>query len=110
MQKPLLESYECILAALVGKPLTFRILTYRSGLNNALLAKRLDFLVENGLIEERASDNRKIYAITEKGVAVFKALSFEKYIRQLGGTIQVVDEALQAIPEMSEGNHHIDKR
>jgi DNA-binding PadR family transcriptional regulator len=45
-----------------------------------------------------------VYAITEKGLAVIRVLSFQKYLEKIGGTVRTIDEAQRVIPELS--NRH----
>ncbi len=97
-----LESYEDILESLINKPLTFGQIARQADMNNALLNRLLDFLMENSLIEERATGKKTSYAITERGVAVLKALNFQKYLGKIKDTIRAIDEAMQVLPNMSK--------
>jgi len=101
VRKSKLESYEDMLGALVKKPLTMDRIAYETSMDCSVLRKRLDFLIENGLIKERSSGKRTLYAITERGVAVFKTLNFQKYLEKVVNAIRVMDEALQVIPTIS---------
>jgi len=85
----------------VSKPLTLCRLASETHVNPTLLAQYLDFLMRNGLVEERTIENVSSYAITEKGLVIIKALNFQKYLRKIKGTIRAIDEALEIIPEIS---------
>ena len=50
-----LESYEDILESLVNKPMTFGQIARQADMNDTLLTRLLGFLMENSLIEERAT-------------------------------------------------------
>jgi DNA-binding PadR family transcriptional regulator len=57
--------------------------------------------MKNELIEERKLENITVYAITERGIAVLRALNFQKYLGKIKNTIRAIDEALQVIPTIS---------
>ncbi|HML02918.1 MAG TPA: winged helix-turn-helix domain-containing protein [Candidatus Bathyarchaeia archaeon] len=101
MRRSKLESYEAILGALVKKPLSIDNIAYETDMECSLLKQRLDSLLKNSLIEERYLSTKTHYAITEKGVAVLKTLSFQKYFEKVANSIRMVDEALQVLPEIS---------
>ena len=101
MRRSKLESYEAILGALVKKPLSIDNIAYETDMDCDLLKQRIDFLLKNSLVEERNLSMKTRYAITEKGVAVLKTLSFQKYFEKVANSIRMVDEALQVIPKIS---------
>jgi DNA-binding PadR family transcriptional regulator len=70
-------------------------------LDNVPLRQFLGSLVASGLIERRSVRDSILYAITEKGLAVVRVLSFQKYLEKIGGTLRAIDEALKVIPELS---------
>ena len=102
MRKSKLESYEAILESLVKEPLNIDAISFETGIDCSILSKRLEFLAANGLVEERVSENSSVHAITERGVAVLKALNFEKYLQKLTSTIKAMDEAYEIIPVISK--------
>jgi len=102
MRKSKLESYEDVLGALVKKPLTIDNIAYETDMECALLQQRLDSLIKYGLVEERISGKKTLYAITERGATVFKTLSFQKYLEKVANTVRMMDEALQAVPAISK--------
>ena len=102
MRKSRLESYEDILEVLVNTPLTLDRLAYEINIDCTILRQHLDFLTKNGLVEERDSDKRTLYAITEKGVAVLRALNFQKYLGRISNKIRVIDEALDIIRKLEK--------
>jgi predicted transcriptional regulator len=102
MRRSKLESYEDILGALVKKPLTIDGIAYKTNIDCVILRRRLDFLMENGLVKERISSKKILYAITERGIAVFKTLNFQKYLEMVANTIIAMDEAIHVIPIISE--------
>jgi len=102
MRKSKLETYEDVLGALVKKPLTIDKIAYETDMDCAVLSQRLDVLIKNGLVEERVSNTKVRYAITERGIAVFKTLNFQKYFEKVANTIRTMDDAVHIIPVISE--------
>jgi predicted transcriptional regulator len=98
------ESYQSILEALVGKPLTLCGLSLATGLDFDSLRQYLESLLANGLIEQRPAGEAVFYAITEKGLALVRTLDFQEYLRRIRGAAGIVDEALEIIPEIC-GDH-----
>ena len=95
-----LESYESILEALVSRPLSLSELALETHLDQPRLARHMQSLAENGLIEERPEKRESIYAITEKGLTVIKVLDFHEYLRRIKGAIRAIEEAVESMPEI----------
>jgi predicted transcriptional regulator len=96
------ESYEDILLALVNEPLSLLDLAVQTCLKRDSLGQYLQTLIASGLIEKRSvREITIVYAITEKGLAVIRALSFQKYLERIGGMVRTIDEAQRVIPELS---------
>lgn len=102
MHRSKLESYEAILEALVKEPLNIDRMAYKTNIDCTALARYLDFLTGNGLVEERPSKRNTLYAITERGMAVFKTLSFQKYVEKVTASLRAIDDALQTMPIISK--------
>ncbi|MEM3577279.1 MAG: winged helix-turn-helix domain-containing protein [Candidatus Bathyarchaeia archaeon] len=102
MRRSKLECYEEILGALVSKPLSVDRLAYETSIECSVLKQRLESLIKYGLVEERVSGRKTLYAITERGVAVFKALNFQKYLEKVLNKVKVLDEAFEVIPKISK--------
>jgi predicted transcriptional regulator len=102
MRKSKLECYEDILGALVKKPLTISQIAYETNMHCEVLRQRLDFLIKNALVDERIFGRKTLYAITERGIAVFKTLNLQKYLEKVMNTIRILDEAVHIIPTISE--------
>ena len=109
MRRSKLESYEAILGALVKKPLSIDNIAYKTEMNCNLLKQRMDSLLKNSLVEERSLNMKTRYAITEKGIAVLKTLSFQKYFEKVANSIRMVDEALEVLPKISGTNDNEDE-
>jgi predicted transcriptional regulator len=102
MRRSKLETYEAILEALMKKPLDVDRIAYETGLDCAVLNQRLSFLLENGLVEERFLTKKTLYAITERGVAVFKTLNFNKYLEKVSHALSAIDDAMHTLPLISK--------
>lgn len=102
MRKSKLESYIDILEALVNKPLTLDHIAYEINIECMILRQHLDFLIKNSLVEERKSEKRTLYAITEKGIAVLRALNFQKYFGKISNKMRVIGEALEIIHKLEK--------
>lgn len=98
MHRSKLESYEAILGALAKKPLSVDRLAYRTSMDCTVLSRYLSFLVANGVVEERTFGEKTFFAITERGITVFRKLDFQKYLRNLSKTLLAIDETIQDIP------------
>jgi len=94
-----LETYEAILGALAKKPMKIERLAYKVGLDCANLKRNLDFLIENGLVEEIFLPKGTSYSATDRGISVFKTLDFQKYFKKIQDTLVAIDEAMRIVPE-----------
>lgn len=110
MRKSKLELYEDILYALVNKHLTVDAIAYACNMDCGALRKRLEFLMQQGLVEEKNFRKVTRYALTRRGLAIFKTLALTKRLEKLQTTMKKIDEALQAIPSLSEYNAEKAKR
>lgn len=94
MPRSKLERYLSILEVLVPRPLRFDKISYEAKIDTATLKRHLDFLILHKLVEERTSKNGKsVFAVTERGLAVFKTLRAQKYLQKLRRIMPVVEEA-----------------
>ena len=73
MRRSKLEVYIDILEALAFEgQLRLTHLTYKSNVNCCVLKEQLEFLIGNGLVEEKMLKKMTIYAITSRGLQVLK--------------------------------------
>lgn len=98
MRRSKLESYEAILEVLVQKPSTADSIAFETSMDCKAADRYIDFLIKNGLVEERYTENEMLYAVTERGVAVFKALNFQKYLAKVTKSLMAMEDALQIMP------------
>jgi predicted transcriptional regulator len=104
MQRSKLELYEEILYALVDKSLTVDAIAYACNMDCVALRQRLEFLLQNGLVEEINFKKITCYTLTRRGLAIFKTLALTKRLQKLQTTMKQIDEALQTVPSLSEHN------
>jgi predicted transcriptional regulator len=104
MRRSKLELYEAILNALVNKALTVDSIAYACNMDCIALRQRLNFLIQSGLVEERIYKDKTRYALTRRGLAIFKTLALTKSLEKLQTNMKRIEEALQAIPSLSEIN------
>lgn len=97
MRKSKLELYAEILEVLMDGSLALDEIAYEIDVDCVTLKKRLSFLIQNDVVEERVSEEEALYAVTEKGSAVLRALNFPKYLGKIAKNIRLIDEATEII-------------
>jgi predicted transcriptional regulator len=105
MRRSKLELREAILVGLLKEPLAIDDIAFETTMDCTVLNQHLDFLIQHSLIEERLSDEKTLYAITERGIAVLKALNFQKYLQKVTNAIKTMDDAYQVLPIMAKDKH-----
>jgi predicted transcriptional regulator len=66
---------------------------YKANVNCSVLKEYLDFLMKQGLVEERTIGKRRVvYAITQRGITVLK------YFRELKQVLPIVEETRNQVP------------
>ena len=94
MRRSKLEMYIDILKVLAHKgPLKLTHIMYKANVNCSVLKEYLDFLIEQGLVEEKTVGKKRIvYAVSEKGLRVLK------YFRELKVMLPVIEEGHVRVP------------
>jgi len=94
MRRSKLEMHLDILKVLVHwGPLKLTHVMYKANVNGGVLKGYLDFLTKQGLVEEKIiRKERKVYAITQRGVSVLK------YFRELKEMLPIVEETGNKAP------------
>jgi len=89
MRRSKLEMYVDILTVLAHKgPLKLTHIMYKANVNCSVLKEYLDFLLKQGLVEERKlKKQRTVFAITQRGITVLK------YFKELKQVLPIVEEA-----------------
>ncbi len=102
MPRSKLEKYLSILEALVPQPSKLDKISYKTNIECRTLKRHVAFLIMNKLVEKRSSSKLgSVYAITERGLAVFKTLQAQKYFERLKTILPVVEEANDVGPLLS---------
>lgn len=94
MRRSKLEMYVDILKVLVQRgPLKLTHIMYKANLNCSVLSEYLDFLVKQGLIEERIVErNTEVYACTAKGMGVLK------FFKELNRALPIIESEDNNLP------------
>jgi predicted transcriptional regulator len=88
LRRSKLEMYVDILKVLALRgPLKLTHIMYKANVNCSVLSEYLEFLLKQGLVEERAlKKNRTVYAVTQLGLTVLKSF------RELSQALPIVEE------------------
>ena len=88
MRRSKLEMYVDILKVLAQRgPLKLTHIMYKANVNCSVLSEYLEFLIKQGLVEERTlKKNRTVYAVTQHGLTVLKSF------RELTQALPIVEE------------------
>jgi predicted transcriptional regulator len=74
-------------------PLKLTHIMYKANVNCSVLSEYLEFLLKQGLVEERAlKKNRTVYAVTQHGLSVLKAF------RELTQALPIVEKTNRQTP------------
>jgi predicted transcriptional regulator len=94
LRRSKLEMYVDILKVLAHRgPLKLTHIMYKANVNCVVLKDYLEFLLKQGLIEERmVRKNGVVFAITQKGITVLK------YFRELSMALPIVEETRSQMP------------
>jgi predicted transcriptional regulator len=94
MRRSKLEMYVDILKVLAHRgPLKLTHVMYKANVNCSVLKEYLDFLMKQGLVEERTvGKSRVVYAVTQRGITVLK------YFKELKEVLPIVEEARSLMP------------
>jgi len=97
MSRSKLEKYLSILEVLVPQPLEFKKISYKADMERKMLKRYLGFLISHWLIEKNSFKKEgTVYAITDMGLAVFRALQAKEYSERIYTSIlrMHINEAL----------------
>ena len=101
MRKSKLELYEEVLSALVDKDLSVDSLACKCKMDCVSVAKLLEFLEINRLVEENNSGAKMLYSLTPRGEAVHETLTITKRLNKLRKSIKI-KETKHMIPAFAE--------
>jgi predicted transcriptional regulator len=87
LRRSKLETYMDILRVLAHGPLKLTHIMYKANVNCSALKKYMNFLIKQGLVEERtAGKDTRVYLITQRGITVIRAF------RELKQALPVTEE------------------
>ena len=94
MRRSKLEMYIDILKVLAQRgPLKLTHIMYKANVNCSVLTEYLEFLLKQGLVEERLlKKSRKVYAVTQHGITVLKSF------RELSQALPIVEKNKKQTP------------
>src|SRR5665648_180338 len=94
MRRSKLEMYVDILTVLARRgPLKLTHVMYKANVNCSVLKECLEFLMKQGLVEERiVGKQRVVFAVTQRGITVLK------YFKELKEVLPIVEEAENQVP------------
>ncbi|HKZ94468.1 MAG TPA: hypothetical protein VJ249_07815 [Candidatus Bathyarchaeia archaeon] len=99
-----LDKYLNILEVLVERPQKIDKIAAKIHMEVPELRRRMEFLVSNSIVEKRRflNSNQSVYAINDRGFAVFKTLRAMKYFEKLKESVLVIDEAREIASILSK--------
>jgi predicted transcriptional regulator len=94
MRRSKLEMYIAVLKVLAQRgPLKLTHIMYKANVNCSILKEYLDFLVKQGLVDERiVGKQRVVYAVTQRGLTVLT------YFRELRQALPIMEEDRNGMP------------
>jgi len=87
MTKSKLEAYEDVLNILSAKTMTIDAIAFEGSMDCTLLNKKLEFLLEYGLVQKTKCKGKTVYALTYRGSAIHKTLTLTKRLERLQADI-----------------------
>jgi len=98
-----LDKYLNILEVLVSRPQRIDQIAHKTRMEQHTLKRHLGSLVSNGVVEKRRLGEKVIlYAITDRGLSVFKTLRAMKYLEKLKHSLPIVEEAREIASVLSK--------
>jgi len=74
-------------------PLKLTHIMYKANVNCSVLKEYLDFLLKQGLVEERTIGKRRVvFAVSHRGITVLK------YFKELKEVLPIIDESKKQVP------------
>jgi predicted transcriptional regulator len=110
MPKSKLENYETLMDALADMYLSVDSLAFACSMDCIAVNQRLGFLIKNGMVEEKLCYNKRLYALTKRGLAIQKTLVITRRLEKLKTAVKAVDEALVAVSKSSSRHEQTRRR
>jgi len=98
-----LDKYLDILEVVAERPLKIDHIATKVHMEKSELKRRMNFLVLNGVLNERPTvDKQVVYALNDRGYAVFRTLRAFKYFEKLRESLPVIEEAKEIASILSK--------
>ena len=98
-----LDKYLDILGVVAEQPQKVDRIASKVHMETKELKRRMNFLVLNGVVNERPTpDNQIVYALNDRGYAVFRTLRAIKYFEKLRESLPVIEEAKEIASILSK--------
>ena len=110
MPKSKLQNYEELMQALVDRYLSVDGLAFACSMDCVAVNQRLGFLIKHGIVEEKRCHNKRLFALTKRGLAIQKTLAITKRLDQLKTTVKAADEELVALSKFSNLDENSSQR
>lgn len=110
MAKSKLENYESIIIALVDRYLSVDSLAFKCNMDCRAVKNRLNYLIKEGLINEKQVHTKKLYTLTKRGLTIYKTLTVAKQLDKLKITVKAIDEPLAILKFSDENEHSVQKK
>jgi predicted transcriptional regulator len=110
MRESRLEQYENLMEALVDHYLSVDSLAFACNMDCVAVNQRLGFLMKNGLVEEKKCHNKKLFALSKRGLSIHKTLAITRRLEKLRPLAKLVNDALLTFPRFDEQGVETRKR
>jgi predicted transcriptional regulator len=97
MTKSKLEVYEDVLQILSDKALSIDAIAFEGNMDCTLLNKKLDLLLEYGIVEKVKCKGKTVYSLTYRGSAIYKTLMLTKRLERLQANIAAGNVEIQPV-------------
>jgi DNA-binding IclR family transcriptional regulator len=105
-----LDKYLDILEVVAEQPQKIDHIAAKVHMEKSELKRRMNFLVLNGVVNERLiDDNLVVYALNDRGYAVFRTLRAFKYFEKLRESLPVIEEAKEIASILSKNSRKLRK-
>ena len=97
MRRSKLRCYEDIISVIYNKEKTVDEIAFNLNMDCLALQTKLEFLLENNLVEKRNDNRVMLFGLTKRGFAIFKTISISRKLAKLQTNIQNIDNTLRTI-------------
>jgi len=102
MRKSKLRCYEDIICVLYNRAKTIDEIAFNLNMDCLSLQAKLDFLLENRIVEERQYNRVRVFALAKRGLAIFKTITISKQLAKLQNNIQKMNKTIRTVQASSD--------